>query len=261
MRRLCLLLLAAATTTHAASDLDDFVTAGLVEFHQRRIERLQTLELETVLERKNPFLFRAKNPASARDFVAGLLDAHLSSQEEGLVGAFLEQTAIHVCEQRRGGRKSAVEGIDLEFEDAAKKTKYIVSIKSGPNWGNSSQIAKMRDHFRQARRILQTNATVGAKLVAVNGCCYGKTSAEDKGDYLKLCGQSFWELVSGDADFYLTLMDAVGRAADRQKTGFAAEYEKTLERFARQFGEGFCDENGTILWDKLLRYNSESHAR
>jgi hypothetical protein len=80
---------------------------------------------------------------SAGELVKQILDAYLSSQEETVFGDFLESLAIYVCSETYGGRKSATEGIDLDFEREGKR--YIVSIKSGPNWGNSSQIKKMLD--------------------------------------------------------------------------------------------------------------------
>ena len=81
-----------------------------------------------------------------------------------------------MCAAAYGGRKSGIEGIDLEFERDG--IRYLVSVKSGPNWGNSSQIKKMRDYFRQARRVLGTNNGTRGKVVAVNGCCYGRTSGD-----------------------------------------------------------------------------------
>jgi dihydrofolate synthase/folylpolyglutamate synthase len=52
----------------------------------------------------------------------------------------------------------------------------------------------MRQNFSQAKRILGTN-TSARNIVGVNGCCYGQDNSEDKGDYLKKCGQRFWEFV------------------------------------------------------------------
>ena len=116
-----------------------------------------------VLKRKNIYLFKAKNISTAGDLVKGILDAFLSSSEEGLFGGFLEELAIFVCGQVFDGRKSSGEGIDLEFE--RDETKYIVSIKSGPSWGNSSQIQKMRDNFSKAKKILGSNvSSIGKKL-------------------------------------------------------------------------------------------------
>ena len=63
------------------------------------------------------------------------------------------------------GYKSSAEGIDLEFEK--DNIHYFIAIKSGPNWGNSSQIARMKDNFKKAMRIRRTN-TKGVKVVAIN---------------------------------------------------------------------------------------------
>lgn len=91
----------------------------------------------------------------AADLVKSLLEAHLSSQEETLFGTFLEGLAIHISGMVFDGKKSSAQGIDLEFDNDG--IHYIVSIKSGPNWGNASQIAKMRQNFLLAKRILGTN--------------------------------------------------------------------------------------------------------
>ena len=180
-------------------EITDYVEANIQGFHQKRLDNLQKLKLMNVVKRKNPYLFKAKNINTAQDFVKTILDAFLSSQEEGIFGGFLEELAIFICAQVYGGQKSSAEGIDLEFEKDS--IRYIVSIKSGPNWGNSSQIAKLRDNFRKAKRILSTN-TSSTNVVAVNGCCYGKDRTSDKGDYLKLCGQKFWAFISGNDNLY-----------------------------------------------------------
>jgi hypothetical protein len=198
-------------------------------------------------------LFRAKNQNTAHDLVKTILDAHLSSQEEGIFGGFLEELAIFICGKAYGGRKSSSEGIDLEF--SKDKVTYIVSIKSGPNWGNSRQIARMKDDFKRAKRILGTNRS-DAKVVAVNGCCYGKDEKPDKGDYLKLCGQRFWEFVSGDEDLYTEIIEPLGYKAKEKNDEFAEEYAKVVNKFTREFSGEYCDEKGSILWEKLVKFNS-----
>lgn len=179
-----------------------------------------------------------------------MLDAHLSSQEETIFGDFLESLAIYVCAETFGGRKSATEGVDLEFERDGMR--YIVSIKSGPHWGNSSQIKKMRDYFRQAKKIL------GAKqhLVAVNGCCYGRDNAPEKGDYLKLCGQRFWELVSGDETMYQEIIEPLGSRAKERNAAFSREYSKVENRFTAQFIKDYCANDGAIDWQRIVAFNS-----
>lgn len=230
-------------------ELTEFIEKNIPSFHAKRLASLSELRLEKVLSRKNPYLFKAKNVETAQDLVKQLLDAHLSSQEETVFGDFLETLAIFVCQRVFDGRKSSSPGIDLEFDQG--KTRYIVSIKSGPNWGNSSQVKKMVDYFRQARKIY------GQKkhLVAINGCCYGRDAKPEKGDYQKLCGQSFWGLISGDTEMYRQIIEPLGLRAKQRNEEFSKEYAKVINRFTAQFFEDFCND-GAIDWDKLVAFNS-----
>jgi hypothetical protein len=234
-----------------------FIERSIPAFHQRRLESLSKLKLHNVLKRKNPYLFKAKNVDTAGELVKGILDAHLSSQEETIFGAFLESVAIHTCALAFNGVKSGIEGIDLEF--SRDGVRYIVSIKSGPHWGNSSQIKKMRDNFRRARKVLGANAAA-RNVVAVNGCCYGREPNEDKGDFLKVCGERFWSLISGDDALYTKLIEPIGHKAKERNEAFQVEYGKVANRFTRQFIDEFCLADGQIDWEKIVRFNSAKDA-
>ena len=236
-------------------EIVDYVEANIQTFHQRRLDKLQDLKLMNVVRRKNPYLFKAKNINAASEFVKTILDAFLSSQEEGIFGGFLEELAIFICAQVYGGRKSLAVGIDLEFEKDDKR--YIVSIKSGPNWGNSSQIAKMRADFSQAKRILGTS-TSSTNVVAVNGCCYGTDRRPNKGDYFKLCGQRFWEFISGDGNLYTDIIEPLGHRAKEKNEQFNLEYAKVLNKFTGEFITEFCDADGSIRWEDIVKLNSAS---
>lgn len=234
------------------NDVVDFVEANIGDFHQRRLENLQNLKLRKVLQRKNPYLFKAKNINDPHDLVMGLMNAHLSSQEETIFGEFLEELAIFVCDKVYDGKKSTAEGIDLEFEKDG--TLYIVAIKSGPNWGNSSQVKRMKDNFKQAQRRLRQNKSV-PNIIAVNGCCYGRDKNPDKGDYQKLCGQAFWEFISGNEHLYIEIIEPLGHRAKEKNEEFENAYIQILTLFTQEFVNDFCT-NGLIEWKKLLRFNS-----
>jgi len=114
-------------------DVTAYVENNIGNFHSNRLAKLEDLQLLTVLARKNPYLFRAKNMATAESFVRNILDAYLSSQEETIFGDFLEGLAIHINEKVHRGYKPLpqdFEGIDLIFD--IDRVKYIVEIKSGP---------------------------------------------------------------------------------------------------------------------------------
>ncbi|MFN2507600.1 MAG: PmeII family type II restriction endonuclease [Chthoniobacterales bacterium] len=237
----------------ADADLFAHIEGTIPDFHAARLASLGRLKLRDLLRSKNPYLFRAKNVLIAPELVQGFMAAHLSSQEEGIFGTFLEKLAIYVATTLWGGQKSPAEGVDLDL--MIRRQRYLITIKSGPDWGNSSQIARMRDNFKRARQVLRTNATAKA-IICVNGCCYGRVANENKGDYVKLAGQAFWHFLSGDADLYRRIIVPIGYRAKERNEQFAAEYAKVLNRFCEEFISGFCHKDGSIDWDKLLAFNS-----
>jgi hypothetical protein len=236
------------------NEIAKYIEDNIGIFHSTRLEKINKLKLHEILKRKNPYLYKAKNILLAQDIVKVFLDAYLSSQEEAVFGGFLEQLAIFTCNKVFGGTKSAVEGIDLEFEN--KKIKYIVSIKSGPHWGNSRQVAGMRRDFDKAKRILRTNAPA-KNVVAVCGCCYGRDINFDKGDFLKLCGQRFWEMISGNKDLYINIIEPLGHKAKERNEKFIESYSQIINKFTIEFTKEFC-EDGKINWEKLVKYNSSA---
>lgn len=193
----------------------------------------------------------------AQDLVKMLLDAHLSSQEESIFGEFLEGLAIYICHLAYGGIKSSASGIDLEFTKDG--IRYIVSIKSGPNWGNSQQIIRMQDTFKTAIRILKSS---GCKLQieAINGCCYGIDDNYDKGIYKKLCGQRFWEFISGSSTLYTDIIEPFGHRAKERNEDFQKLYAEIVNKFTLEFMNKFC-KDGKIDWQRLVEFNSGKKTR
>jgi hypothetical protein len=229
-----------------------YVEQNIGEFHKSRLDNLKKLKLTDILRRKNPYLYKAKNILLSDKLTQILLEAHLSSQEEGIFGNFLEGLAIFINKKVYGGQKSSAAGIDLEFENEGKR--HIVVIKSGPNWGNSRQLSKMKDDFLRAKRTLRTSNSK-MEVVAVNGCCYGRDNQPDKGDYFKLCGQKFWEFVSGNRDFYTDIIEPLGYKAREKNKEFEEEYSKIRNLFTQEFCAKFCID-GSIDWNALVRFNS-----
>ncbi len=241
------------------SKVVEYVEQNISSFHDKRIQKINSLELKTVLKRKNPYLFKAKHLQTPEQLIRSITDAFISSNEETLFGDWLEELAIFICGEVYGGWKSSARGIDLEFD---KDTiRYIVSIKSGPNWGNSSQIKKMISDFNTASRILKTsNSTIN--VIPVNGCCYGKDKTPLKKDnYYKFCGQDFWAFISGDDNLYTNLIYPLGHKAKERNEEFLKSYAKMITKFVREFAIEYCSEDGDINWVEIVKYNSESENR
>lgn len=230
-----------------------YVETNISNFHQSRINKLSELKLKTVLKKKNPYLFKAKYYLTAAELVTSIANAFISSAEETIFGDWLEGLAIFVCDKVYGGQKSSTIGVDLEFSKDG--IRYIIAIKSGPNWGNSSQIAKMRADFITAKRTLRTSRSY-LNIVSVNGCCYGTDNNPDKGDYFKYCGQEFWSFISGEDTLYIDIIEPLATKAKERNDEFEKAYAKMLNKFTSEFIKDFCSEDGAIDWVKLVEFNS-----
>jgi hypothetical protein len=134
-------------------------------------------------------------------------------------------------------------------------TRNIIAIKSGSNWVSSSQIAKMRTSFIAAKEAPRTSS-FGLHFVAINVCCYGEDNKPDKGDYFKLCGQRFWEFISGDSDLFTEIIEPFRYKTIEKKDEFAEPYALMVNKFTKEFVNSFCGDFRAINWTKLIQLNS-----
>jgi hypothetical protein len=234
-------------------DVIAYVENNISVFHEKRLAKISTLKLKEVLQKKNPYLFKAKYFQAADEIIRELLNAYISSSEETMFGDWLEGLAIFINQKVYSGRKSGIKGIDLEFDKDG--IRYIVSIKSGPNWGNSSQIKKMESDFTTAKKTLRTSNSQ-VQIICVNGCCYGKDNNPDKGSYYKYCGQAFWEFIGGNENIYTDIIEPLGHKAKERNENYMEKYSQLINRFTKEFIELFCDADGKIDWEKLVQFNS-----
>ncbi len=120
-----------------------------------------------------------------------------------IFGDFLEGLAIFVASRTSNGYKSSAEGIDLEIFREGKH--YVVSIKSGPNWGNAAQHKKLIADFNNAVKVLkQTNKSIIVQPIL--GICYGNTKTSYLNNYWKLVGQNFWYFIVDEKIYTLILL-------------------------------------------------------
>lgn len=238
------------------SSVCTFVNETIEVFHQNRLSSLEGLRLNKLLK-KNPYLFRAKNIQTASELITGLMDAFLSSSEEKMFGDFLEDLAVFIAGQTCGGHKSAAQGVDLEFIHS--DTHYVVSIKSGPSWGNSSQHKKLAQDLADAAiRIRQSRTAF--KVETVLGICYGKTRTTiHKDGYLKVVGQNFWYLISENIHLYTDIIEPIGYRAKEHNDAFTSQRACIVNKLTGQLIDRFCLPDGQINWDALVEFNSGNY--
>lgn len=250
------------------NELQAFISKVVIApFYKIRIQKLKELTFNDVMKRKNPYLFKAKNIQTAEELIRYILDAFLSSQEETIFGDLMEGLAIFVCSKVFSGHKAEqgkFKSIDLIFQRDAKI--YIVSIKSGPNWGNSDQIGRMKTNFKTAKKILKSEGE-RSKIVSINGCMYGKDNKSHKVDkkdkeksYYKLCGQEFWELITGDKDFYQKIVVPIDKEAKERDEHFRNMYNAKINELTKDFSVTYLTEDGHINWKKLIDFVSKKNS-
>ncbi len=175
----------------------------------------------------------------------------------------LEKLAIFVCNIEYGGKKSKegfLKSVDLEFERDNKY--YIVGIKSGVYWGNKDQIDRMRSNFKIAKKLLKREG-ITKEIIAVNGCTYGKDNKplkiNSKPDlnYYKICGQEFWELISGDNNLYKDIILPLDKESRKRNEYFKKVYAEKSNEMIVEFSENFLDRKSSIDWEKIIDFVSK----
>jgi len=69
------------------------------------------------------------------------------------------------------------------------------------------------------------------------------------GNVIRLCANSGCQL---------HLIEPLGFKARERNDEFAESYGQMINKFTREFTLEFCDEQGSIDWTRLLRFNSEA---
>ncbi len=215
---------------------------------------MEKTSLKDLLRRKNPYLYRAKHITTAQELVSSLLEAKLSSSEEEIFGNFLESLAIFVAEKTRGAKKSSAKGIDFEYGEG--NARYLVAVKSGLNWGNSSQWSDLENSFKAASKVLRQSTRI-SHVECILGVSYGRAKTVVKRGFIKqICGQAFWHLASGKKSFYIDIVKPLGFKSKELNDSFKARKSELINKFTGEFISEFCDSKGKILWNRIVELNS-----
>lgn len=226
------------------------VDKALIDFYTSLAKTLDNIDVDKILKRKNPYLYRAKGISSAGQIVDGILAAYVSSSEETVFGnVFFEPIAIVVS----GGQKAVTEGVDITVDK--NNTIYSIAVKSGTSVFNADSRKRQEQNFQSAQKRAQQ---AHKAFLPVVGYGYGKKKVKVGNEkfYKELAGKDFWEWLTGDPEFYTKIIRMMGERPDEYAKDFEVAYAKAENRMVREFTIKYCKDDGTIDWDKLLRFNS-----
>ena len=232
-------------TSYDEEEVIRAISHALNEFYMSLTKTLDDINIDKILKRKNPYLYRAKGINNATQVVDGILSAYVSSSEETIFGnTFFEPIAIVVS----GGQKAVTEGVDITVDK--DNTIYSIAVKSGTSVFNADSRKRQEQNFQSAQKRAQQ---AHKAFMPVVGYGYGKKKVSIKNEkfYKELAGKDFWEWLTGDPAFY-----TMGTKPDEFATHFEDSYNKAENRMIRDFTTKYCKDDGSIDWDKLIKFNS-----
>jgi Type II restriction endonuclease EcoO109I len=236
-------------------ELEALIAKCLQDFYKHRLDKLEKLKLKTFLKRKNPYLFRAMGMQKASDIIERVLESFISSSDETIFGTvFFEPIAVIVS----GGKVSDGEGVDFTVESERKV--IAVALKSGPNIFNASQKKRQSQEFSELRNRLYK---LQKQFDPILGHAYGSLKSEPTNEriYRDLSGQTFWKEITGDDTFYLKLITLMKDVPLKHKEEYATLWSAAVNRFSKEFIIDFCFEDGTVDWEKLVKFVSQEKTK
>lgn len=235
------------------SAVEKAIAKALEGFYDSLLSKIDSININDIMKRKNPYLYRAKAMQSASEIVESVLAATVTSSEETIFGnCFFEPLAIAAS----GGNKALAEGVDIMVEDREENLIYAIAVKSGPSVFNADSKKRQEQNFTAARKLAQQGKAAYDPII---GYSYGKKRSTGKGKptiYRELAGQDFWYELTGDRDFYLKIIAYMGNQPEKYLEKYRESYNKAGNRLVKQFTADFCGDDGSIDWDKLVQFNS-----
>jgi hypothetical protein len=141
---------------------------------------------------------------------------------------------------------STTPGIDIEFVDQIDHRKKYCQLKSGPNALNKDSVLTVVNHFKKAKNLARTNNVRLEYGDFVFALTYGERDELnafvkdlEKHDVKILVGKEFWHAVTGDVNFYKSLIAAAGDVAQEfdMKSVVDTVIDKLSKRIESRFKE------------------------
>lgn len=137
----------------------------------------------------------------------------------------------YFCNEVLDSFASTTSGIDIEFIDAIDGRRKYCQVKAGPQTINHDDVKTICDHFNAIKNLARTNGMTDFNPLfdCVVGVFYGTPSAlsvhykDIQKSYPVICGQEFWERLTGNAHFYDALINAFAEVADEINCSDAVE--------------------------------------
>jgi len=234
-------------------ELEILVQERLESFYDRRTKILKELTLNKLIS-KNPYLLRAIGVNTTTQLIEELMKSRLTKSDETIFGEeFFEEIA-----KRAGGGEQAKEiGMDVVIETEDSYT--VIELKSGSNWQNARMGRGLKADFDRAYEQFLAKG-LHKRFVGMLGHSTGRkncaANVESGKIYVIRSGQTFWEEITGDPDFYLKLIRFMRDYPLRLRPDYMEAWANTANKMVKQFSSLYVTSIGEIDWERLAGANS-----
>jgi hypothetical protein len=220
-----------------------------LEFQKKKLERLEDISVKELFAKIDPFLLNLSDISIALKWATVNLDRFMSDSEETLKGQMYERIAFAIA-ALRFGTITTKDPFDIRiFKDKL----YLLEVKSGANWGNSSQWKALEERFKNA---IQELSSEYSDIQPLLGICYGKGSQRIKrGIILELKGPIFWEFLTDDSNFYWSLPLMFEEGSRYYIGRYRIARNNAIQRLVKEITP-FCFRNGELNKKFILEYSS-----
>ena len=241
------------------SALDGEVGRLLGILYAKRLASLEKLKLTKLLN-KNPYLYRALGIEDSSELLRQLLIAFVSSSDETIFGnEFFEPLVLWAAtssNQHSGGHRTVTvsdgAGVDVSIKNST--THMAIAVKSSKGIFNSQSQKGQNLEFNQMQARAKKS---GLEFMAIVGFGYGRKRDPKKSQVIvKLAGEKFWALLTGEDNFYLRIAVAVGEFSAGHGDNYRKAFDKKCNALVKEFSINFVDGKGSISWDKVVIFNS-----
>jgi hypothetical protein len=109
----------------------------------------------------------------------------------------------------------------------------------------------------KAVNVFKTSSNKVVPTMCIEGCCYGNDNkGYSNSTHEKYCGEKFWTLISGEPTLFVDIVEPLGFKAKEKNEEYYQEYGRMINKFTQEFITEYCDEEGNIDWDKIVRMNA-----
>lgn len=226
--------------------------------YTKRFSALGKLSL-TQLINKNPYLYRAIGISDPNEFIDQLLSARISSSDETIFGNdFLEPLATWSAsesDQHDGGDRTVTvsdgAGADITIDTATAR--LVIAVKSGKNIFNSQSTKGQGTEFDALQARMKK---LNKQVRAIIGYGYGRKQNKKETVVERVAGKMFWELLTGEPNYYLRIARTIGKFSGSHGEAYKAAYARKRLQLQRSFMMNFVTEDGEVLWDNVVTFNS-----